>query len=326
MLGTETEQADVSGCPKALAEQLLATARQGADRRGQVSALTDLALILLHEGNAQRAITLLEQALTLGRLVGDRIVECDILCNLALATIIAGQPAAALRLLEQALTSARKRKDSFAEKAALECSGLAYVKLRDPGQALTFFEQALGLARMVGHRRHEAELLWQLGIQHADIGQRDRAAARAQESVDLLHELGNPEATWYAHHLQQYRADEGGVLLAAWSESGPITMPRDFSDGWFAAILREPDPGPRPAPAQPTTGPGVLRMAITATKSMTQFLGSGLKTAPPQMLRQRLRTCAACEHHTGLRCRLCGCFTNVKARMAHEQCPIEKWS
>ncbi len=26
-----------------------------------------------------------------------------------------------------------------------------------------------------------------------------------------------------------------------------------------------------------------------------------------------------------LRCRLCGCFTNVKARLDHEECPIGKW-
>ena len=66
-------------------------------------------------------------------------------------------------------------------------------------------------------------------------------------------------------------------------------------------------------------------MALSAAKSMAKFVGSGFKTAPPQTLQQRLQACAACDHHTGLRCRLCGCFTNVKAWLPHEQCPIGKW-
>jgi hypothetical protein len=67
-------------------------------------------------------------------------------------------------------------------------------------------------------------------------------------------------------------------------------------------------------------------MALSAEKSMARFTGSGGKTVAGTVLQKRLRTCVACEHHTGLRCRLCGCFTNVKARLAHEECPIKKWT
>ncbi len=75
----------------------------------------------------------------------------------------------------------------------------------------------------------------------------------------------------------------------------------------------------------PNTGPGLLRMAVSATKAMMRFIGSGLRATPADIQQQRMATCQACEHHTGLRCRICGCFTNVKTRMAHEQCPIGKW-
>ena len=68
-------------------------------------------------------------------------------------------------------------------------------------------------------------------------------------------------------------------------------------------------------------GPGLLRMAMSATKAMANYVGSGFKTATPEVQRQRLQTCAACEHHTGLRCQICGCFTNVKSRLLHEDCP-----
>jgi hypothetical protein len=64
---------------------------------------------------------------------------------------------------------------------------------------------------------------------------------------------------------------------------------------------------------------------MSATKAMAGFAGTGFKTTPPETWRKRIETCAACEHHTGLRCRICGCFTNVKSRMLHEDCPIGKW-
>jgi hypothetical protein len=84
---------------------------------------------------------------------------------------------------------------------------------------------------------------------------------------------------------------------------------------------------PAQAQANPkgTTGPGLLRMALSATKSMAQFAGSGFKTTPPDVQRRRVQTCATCEHHTGMRCKICGCFTAAKSRLLHESCPIGKW-
>jgi hypothetical protein len=66
-------------------------------------------------------------------------------------------------------------------------------------------------------------------------------------------------------------------------------------------------------------------MAFTATKAMANFIGSGMKPASADVQKTRLDVCRACEHHTGLRCRICGCFTSVKVKMTHEQCPIGKW-
>jgi hypothetical protein len=74
-----------------------------------------------------------------------------------------------------------------------------------------------------------------------------------------------------------------------------------------------------------TSGPGLLRMAISATRAMAGFATSGFQTAPTDLQRKRLQTCKVCEHHTGVRCRICGCFTNVKSRLLHENCPIGKW-
>jgi tetratricopeptide (TPR) repeat protein len=227
--------------------------------------------------------------------------------------------------LAQELTYARAAGDRFAEKIALEHLGLAYGKLRDPARAVPFFKEALTLARDVGDRKHEAELLWYLGIQCAELGQRDQAIAWAQASVDLLTKAGKPQAAWFAHHLERYRRGEMGSDLGEASEPGPGGAPEVSFDGSVILGFWAAPPGSRSTPEQVVSSPGLLRMAFTAGKSMIKFIGSGLKTVTLATHQQRLRTCAQCEHHTGVRCRLCGCFTSVKTRMAHEECPIGKW-
>ncbi len=145
-------------------------------------------------------------------------------------------------------------------------------------------------------------------MQQADLGRREWAVAHARSAVDLLGEANDPHAAVLAEHLRRYAA-EGPAPAAS---PGPARVNSDVINAGVAAPQA-------PAPA------GVLKMALGAARSAARFAGSGFKAAPEAALRHRLRTCAACVHHTGLRCRLCGCFTTVKARMAHETCPAGKW-
>jgi len=255
----------------------------------------------LYEGDARRAVALLENAWALTRQLGDPSLESDVVGNLGLAAAAAGQRERGLVLLGRALALARAAGDRLAEKAALDRLGLTYSRQRDPARALTYFGQALAIAREVGDWQHEADLLWYVAIQLATLGQRDDAIARAQAAVDLLARRGKPQATWFAHHLHAYRTAGTGARLGGAEASGATP------------------------PAAPADGPRLLDMAFSAARSMAQFLGSGWKTTPPEARQQRQQTCAACEHHTGLRCRLCGCFTSLKAALTHEECPLGKW-
>ncbi len=45
-----------------------------------------------------------------------------------------------------------------------------------------------------------------------------------------------------------------------------------------------------------------------------------------QEQKERLDICGSCEHYTGSRCELCGCFMNFKTRLRNSTCPINKWS
>ena len=87
----------------------------------------------------------------------------------------------------------------------MERLGLAHWHLREFTTALSCFDQALALARMVGDRMQAANLLWYQGIQYAELGQRDLAIAKAEESIALFKAMGRPQAAWYGSHLQKYR-------------------------------------------------------------------------------------------------------------------------
>lgn len=313
--------------PRQQAEQALAAARGSGERTREVTALTDLGITILSEGKPRDAVGILEQALALARQLGDQTREADIVGNLGLALLHVQQAPRARQLFEQELAQARSAGDVLAEKNAAERMGLAASVMGDPRGAINWFEQGLALARRVGDQQQEANLLWLQAIQLAEMEQRDDAIARGQEAIALFNKLGKPQASWYGAYLQKYRMG----LFDNWPTPAPAGVtagPADYLGGSLVAgVMAGPAPGQAQAPANPkgTTGPGLLRMALSATRSMGKFAGTGFKTTPPEVQRRRIETCATCEHHTGMRCKICGCFTAAKSRLLHESCPIGKW-
>jgi tetratricopeptide (TPR) repeat protein len=312
--------------PRAYAEALLADARRTGAREKESTALTDLGMIQLTEGDAPGAIASLEKALAITREIGDTARESDVIGNLGMAMLAVRQPERARALFEHELAHARATNNRFAEKVALERLGLASSNLRNFSGAIGLFEQALSLARQLGDRHQEANLLWHQGIQHAELGQREPAIAKAEESVALFRTLGRPQANSYGAYLQKYRM--GQIDDASAGTAAGATVDRSlqaYLGGSMVASVMAGQSNMESPTNKGTAGPGLLRMAMSATKAMAGFAGSGFKIAPVETQRQRLQTCAACEHHTGVRCKICGCFTNAKSRMLHEACPIGKW-
>lgn len=307
------------------AEQALAIARGAGDRGRELTAWTDLGLVYLQEGNGAQADSLLCRALEGARALQDRQREADILNSLALSALIQNRPSAARELLGSVVAYAQAAGDRHVEKLAWERLGLANLALRDHYQALTSLERALALSLSVGDVTHQAALLWQLGIQHAELGRRMRAIARAQEAVALLRRHDKPQARWFARHVKRYRL--GNVAPASVAGSLPAT-PNSPATGLLGGTIDTSDVVSQP-PAQTVakaaTGPDILTMALTATKAMREFVGSGFKTTTAEAYSARLSICSNCEHDTGLRCRVCGCLTAAKARMLHEDCPANKW-
>ena len=311
-------QVPPEGQPREIAEQALVAARQAGDRRKEAAALTDLGVLSLNNGNAQAAVTLLDQALTIARELGDQSREADVLGNLGMAALATGDCRRAFELFQKELASARALRDPFAEKLALEHLGIVNARRQDFATAASFFVPALALARQVRDQRQETTLLWHLAILHAELGQRDQAIAVAEASLDLLRSMGKPEASWFAEHLSKYRMGEPTHGVPAVDRLG------GSADTWFGESFMA---STWTTPTGPETArqPSFLRMAVTATKAMAKFVGSGGKKVAPELRQARLQTCATCEHHTGVRCRLCGCFTNTKSWLPYEDCPLKKW-
>jgi tetratricopeptide (TPR) repeat protein len=326
--GIEPQQAQADeeplpeqGCPHQEIQALLAAARSEGDLQAEATALTDWGIVLIREAKLQEAVAKLQEALTLTRQLGDRSGEADVLSYLGLAWRNLGQADQAFASLENSLALARAEIDQNCEKTALFHLGLTYATIGQHVQAVTFFERALALARAVNDQRHVTELLWYLSIQHAELGERNLARARAQEVVDLLKAKGDPQAAWFAHHLQRYEADEAGIPTAEPFISGSLLT-------GAGSALTSPSPWVTTLETGQSTqvaGPGWLRMAFTAAKAMVQFLGSGFKTVSRSIYKERLEECRTCVYHTGVRCRVCGCFTNVKATLVNEACPKDKW-
>jgi hypothetical protein len=74
-------------------------------------------------------------------------------------------------------------------------------------------------------------------------------------------------------------------------------------------------------PIEPTTAD----MVVSAAKAALDFAASGFKIATEEERELRLRTCEGCGEWTGTRCKLCGCFTSLKALLASQSCPGGKW-
>ena len=153
-------------------------------------------------------------------------------------------------MFEHGLAFARAKRDHLGEKTAMERLGLAHWHLREFATALSCFEQALGLARLVGDRMQAANLLWYQGIQYAELGQRDLAIAKAEESIALFKAMGRPQAAWYGSHLQKYRMglyeDSAGH---GWRGCGVSVSPHSYLGGAIVASVM---------PGQAAAGPGRL--------------------------------------------------------------------
>jgi len=66
------------------------------------------------------------------------------------------------------------------------------------------------------------------------------------------------------------------------------------------------------------------RLAARLGKAGIKWTLAGFPLRTEEKAAECIDACKTCRHFDG-RCKLCGCITTIKAMIATEQCPIEKW-
>jgi hypothetical protein len=170
-----------------------------------------------------------------------------------------------------------------------------------------------------GDREHEKHLVRALNGLYGNDGL--QAPLNSSEVVKFISWANlQPSGTaWRLRAMRKYD-DQSEAQVHQDPDSQSPAEPLARSDGPLATEL-SPGKGTHGTPRTE----GWLRMATSAATASAKFVGSGLKVVSSETRQRRLRVCASCEHHTGMRCRVCGCFTSAKTWLPHEACPIGRW-
>ena len=73
--------------------------------------------------------------------------------------------------------------------------------------------------------------------------------------------------------------------------------------------------------------PSVLDMVKNFAKEVTKYAKEGAPNVTEASYKKRLETCDSCEHlrRSAMRCGMCGCLVEQKAKWATANCPDKRW-
>lgn len=301
------------------AENAVLAARKKRDPVVEAIALTDQGVVLTVHGQVDQALTALEEALAIYRQRGDEAGEQDVLTNLVRPYLTKGRVQDAWDALKWVHARAVRVGDLAAQQTVLVQMAMTAMGQAMLPQAVAYLEQASHITQQRGDGRSESSIAWQAAICHEQLGRTDLARVAAERAIQLGRQFELPMADRYAESLTRFLS--GGAPLSAGTDdqSSDPTRANWLLDEPVHMVLADAsrDKSPRPA--------SVLQMAFTATRSMAKFAAAGFKSVHRDQRETRLDICHHCEHYTGLRCKVCGCFVSAKTWLRHEACPLDKW-
>jgi hypothetical protein len=73
--------------------------------------------------------------------------------------------------------------------------------------------------------------------------------------------------------------------------------------------------------------PDFLEKVKNVGGALGRFVKIGMKTVSEKTKQKRLSICQGCEYYDKelMKCNVCGCYLEVKTKMASESCPLNKW-
>jgi DNA-binding SARP family transcriptional activator len=164
------------------------------DLRGQAMVHVGLSIDCDRRGRYQAGLGHTRRAVELYRDLGDPVGEAVSLSNSGWFHAKLGDYRQTLVTCRQAAATLAEHGHHTGEAHAWDCLGLAHHRLGEHPQAIECYQRAVGLFHGVDDRYPEAESLTRLGEVHHDAG--DRAAARNawQRALEVLDEIGHPDA------------------------------------------------------------------------------------------------------------------------------------
>mgnify|MGYP003142989154 FL=1 len=74
--------------------------------------------------------------------------------------------------------------------------------------------------------------------------------------------------------------------------------------------------------------PSILDMVTNFAKETIEYAKQGAPNVTEESYKKRLETCSDCEHlrRKVMRCGMCGCLVEQKAKWATAKCPDDRWA
>ncbi|MEH2356942.1 tetratricopeptide repeat protein [Nostoc sp.] len=175
-------------------QQALAISQQLKNRGLEGSLLNNIGQVYQSLGQYSKAIEYQQQALAISKEVGDRALEGSLLNNLGQVYQNLGQYAEALECYQQALAISKEVGDRALEGSLLSNLGEAYRDLQDWQKALEYYQQALAISKQVGNRTLEAFTFTNLGLTYGSLKNYPIAIEYYQQALAISKQVGNRAA------------------------------------------------------------------------------------------------------------------------------------
>jgi CHAT domain-containing protein/tetratricopeptide (TPR) repeat protein len=172
-------------------EHALTGWKAAADNRQQAIALRAIGEANMQLARPEKALQFYQLADRLARSTNDMSLQSDILNSLCVVSVHLGFNHNALSYSSRALKSSRGAGHKRGEAEALYNIGECYYAFGDLRKAREHYQQALDLWRSLGDRRGQAQTLLSLGYTHADWSESPTARKHYEEARSLWQAAGD---------------------------------------------------------------------------------------------------------------------------------------
>ena len=101
---------------------------------------------------------------------------------------------------------ARETGDRRGEGNVLGNLGITYAALGEPKRAIEYYEQVLTIARESGDRRSEENALWNRALAFDELGRRQEAISGGKAALEIYEEIEDPRAEVVRRKLADWGA------------------------------------------------------------------------------------------------------------------------